>query len=184
MNRAQNSSAKLGKTGSIRKTKAAIRRDLQSQVSRLTLQSKVAAATVAGVFLLAPANAWAQCVVGATTVTCSNTTTTDTTLPANAPNDRNYNGSLPVPVVVTVGPGATVSGNGIAVSNIGGGGVTVTNNGTISVDAGNMPTAGGTAALAVSALGGPIVYTGGDITNNGSGNAFDATQTGDRKSVV
>ncbi len=156
---------------------------MQSQASRLTLHSSVAAATVAGVFLLAPATAWAQCVVGGTTVTCSTTTTTDTDFPANAPNDRNYQGNLPVPIVLTVDPGATISGNGIAISNSGNGGITVTNNGTISVDAGNAPTAGGTAALSLRAAGGPIVYTGGAITNNGSGNAFDATQTGGVGSV-
>ncbi|MDH7975313.1 hypothetical protein QH494_24265, partial [Sphingomonas sp. AR_OL41] len=139
--------------------------------------------TVAGASLLAPGQAWAQCLVGGTTVTCGTTTTTDTTFPANTPNDRNYQGNLPVPVVVTVNPITTVSGNGIAVSNAGNGGVTVTNNGAISVDAGNTPTAGGTAALSVRATGGPIVYTGGNITNNGNGNAFDATQTGGVGSV-
>ena len=36
---------------------------------------------------------------------------------------------------------------------------------------------GGTAALTVKAAGGPIIYTGGAITNNGNGNAFDAVQT-------
>src|SRR6185369_4991633 len=45
-------------------------------------------------------------------------------------------------------------------------------------DAGNTPTAGGTAALSVAAAGGTILYTGGSITNNGAGNAFDASQTG------
>ncbi|MES2044814.1 MAG: hypothetical protein V4475_13150 [Pseudomonadota bacterium] len=159
------------------------RRNLCSQASRLTLRSVIAAATVAGVSLLAPGQAWAQCLVGGTTVTCDTTTTTNTTFPANAPNDRNYQGLLPVPVVVTVNPGATVSGNGIAVSNAGTGGVTVTNNGAISVDAGNTPTAGGTAALSVSAAGGAITYTGGSITNNGNGNAFDAVQTGGVGSV-
>ncbi|WP_218016739.1 hypothetical protein, partial [Sphingomonas pruni] len=147
------------------------------------MRSTVAAATVAGIGLLLPTEAWAQCVVGGTTVTCDTTSTTDTTFPANTPVDRNYQGNLPVPVVVTINSGATISGNGIATSNAGNGGITVTNNGTISVDAGNTPTAGGTAALSLSATGGPIVYTGGDIINNGNGNAFDAVQTGGVGSV-
>ncbi|HSI18106.1 MAG TPA: hypothetical protein VK980_10075, partial [Sphingomonas sp.] len=153
------------------------RRNLCSQASRLTLRSAIAVATVAGVSFIAPGQAWAQCLVGATTVTCDNTVTTDTTFPANPPVDRNYQGLLPVPIVVTVDPGTTVSGNGLAATNTGAGGITVANGGTISVDAGNTPTAGGTAALSLSAAGGPIVYTGGNIINNGNGNAFDARQT-------
>ncbi|MER9105931.1 autotransporter outer membrane beta-barrel domain-containing protein [Mesorhizobium sp. M0848] len=128
--------------------------------------------------LLASGQAWADCLVGAVTVQCDTTSTTDTTFPADAPNDRNYQNLLPTPVIVTVDPGTTVSGYGLAVSNADTGGVTVTNNGTISVDAGNTPTAGGTAALSVSAAGGAITYTGGNIINHGAGNAFDATQTG------
>ncbi|WP_245486384.1 autotransporter domain-containing protein [Mesorhizobium sp. M7A.F.Ca.US.010.02.1.1] len=128
--------------------------------------------------LLASGQAWADCLVGAVTVQCDTTSTTDTTFPADAPNDRNYQNLLPTPVIVTVDPGTTVSGYGLAVSNADTGGVTVTNNGTISVDAGNTPTAGGTAALSVSAAGGAITYTGGNIINHGAGNAFDVTQTG------
>ncbi|MER9854047.1 autotransporter domain-containing protein [Mesorhizobium sp. M0113] len=128
--------------------------------------------------LLASGQAWADCLVGAVTVQCDTTSTTDTTFPADAPNDRNYQNLSPTQVIVTVDPGTTVSGYGLAVSNADAGGVTVTNNGTISVEAGNTPTAGGTAALSVSAAGGAITYTGGNIINHGAGNAFDVTQTG------
>jgi hypothetical protein len=162
---------------------AARRRNLRSQASRLTLRSTVAAAAFVGLGVFAPSEAWAQCVVGATTVTCADTSTTDTTFPANPPVDRNYQGILPTPIVVTVNSGATISGNGLAFTNNGTGGITVNNGGTISVDAGNTPTAGGTAALSLTALGGPIVYTGGDIVNNGNGNALDARQSGGVGSV-
>jgi hypothetical protein len=162
---------------------AARRRNLRSQASRLTLRSTVAAAAFVGLGVFAPSEAWAQCAVGAVTVTCGDTSTTDTTFPTNPPVDRNYQGILPTPIVATVNSGATISGNGLAFTNNGTGGITVTNGGTISVDAGNTPTAGGTAALSVTALGGPIVYTGGDIINNGNGNAFDARQTGGVGSV-
>jgi len=183
MTRTPYSSGRLPFDSKVSSSIASRRRNLRSQASRLTLRSTVAAATVAGIGLLLPTEAWAQCVVGGTTVTCDTTSTTDTTFPANAPVDRNYQGNLPVPVVVTINSGATISGNGIATSNAGNGGITVTNNGTISVDAGNTPTAGGTAALTLTALGGPIVYTGGDIVNNGNGNAFDAIQNGGVGSV-
>ncbi|MGO4567343.1 hypothetical protein AB4Z52_20260 [Rhizobium sp. 2YAF20] len=86
------------------------------------------------------------------------------------------------PVIVDVIAGTTISGNGLAVANTGTGGVFIINNGAIAVDVGNTPTAGGTAALSVSAAG-AITYTGGNITNNGAGNAFDATQTGGVGSV-
>jgi hypothetical protein len=162
---------------------AARRRCLRSQASRLTLRSTVAAAAFVGLGVFAPSEAWAQCVVGGVTVTCADTSTTDTTFPANPQVDRNYQGVLAVPIDVTVDSGATISGNGLAFTNSGTGGITVNNGGTISVDAGNTPTAAGTAALSLTALGGPIVYTGGDIINNGSGNAFDARQNGGVGSV-
>ena len=149
-------------------------------VQRLILSSAIAAGIAT---MLMPTQSWATCTVGATTVQCSTTSTTDTTFPVGTPNDRNYQGNLGVPVVLLVDPGATVSGNGLAVSNAGTGGISVTNSGAIVVDAGNTPTAGGTAALSLSAAGGPITYTGGSITNNGTGNAFNATQTGGAGSV-
>lgn len=145
--------------------------------TRLVLTSAIAAAIST---LLISGQAMATCtVVVGVSVQCDTTSTTDTTFPVNSPVDRNYVGVSATPFALTVDPGATVSGNGLAVSNTGLGGVTVTNNGAIVVDAGNTPTAGGTAALSVSAIGGPLVYTGtGSISNNGNGNAFDATQTG------
>ncbi len=145
--------------------------------TRLVLTSAIAAAITT---LLISGQAMATCtVVVGVSVQCNTTSTTDTTFPVTPTLDRNYVGVAVTPFALTVDPGATVSGNGLAVSNTGLGGVTVTNNGAIVVNAGNTPTAGGTAALSVSAIGGPLVYTGnGSISNNGNGNAFDATQTG------
>ncbi|QND63532.1 autotransporter outer membrane beta-barrel domain-containing protein [Mesorhizobium loti] len=159
-----------------------MRKNLRSQASRLALRSAIGIAAFAGASLLVPGQARADCVVGAT-IQCDDTFTTDTTYSANPPYDRNYVILSNVPVVVDVIAGATVSGNGLAVANTGDGGVSVINNGVIRVDPDMTPTAGGTAALSVSAAGGVISYTGGDIANYGDGNAFDATQTGGVGSV-
>ncbi|MEI8720194.1 autotransporter outer membrane beta-barrel domain-containing protein (plasmid) [Mesorhizobium sp. ISC11] len=152
-------------------------------MSRLALRSAVGVAAAAGATLLAPGQAWSACFVVGAKIQCDNTTTIDTTYPDNPPNDRAYSGAIATPIILNIDAGTTVSGNGLAVSNTGAGGLNVTNNGTISIDAGNMPTAGGTAALSLSAAGGVITYTGGSIINNGTGNAFDAAQTGGAGSV-
>src|SRR3569623_2704443 len=132
-------------------SRAARRARLNAQASRITLRSTVAAAPLAGISMIAPGHAWAQCIVGGVTVTCSTTTTTtDTTYPANAPNDRHYTGPIATPIIINVDNGAAVNGNGLAVTNTGGGGAPVTNGGTISVDAGTPPTAGGPAAQTLS----------------------------------
>jgi hypothetical protein len=183
MTRTPYSSGRLPFDSKVSSSLAARRRNLRSQASRLTLRSTVAAAAFVGLGVFAPSEAWAQCVVGGVTVTCADTSTTDTTFPANPPVDRAYQGAIATPIILNVNSGATVSGNGLAVTNSAGGGITVANGGTISVDAGNTPTAGGTAALSLTAAGGPIVYTGGDIINNGNGNALDARQTGGVGSV-
>jgi len=153
-------------------------------VSALALRSAIGVAAAAGVSLLAPAAAWADCIVGGVVVQCTSASTTDTTAPANPPADRHYTGVSATPAGLVVQTGATVSGHGLAMTNTGAGGVTITNDGAIVVDAGNTPTAGGTAALSATAAGGLLAYTGsGDITNNGAGNGFDATQTGGAGSI-
>ena len=158
--------------------KPILRSQLRAQASRLALLSAVGFAAAMGASLMTPQQAQAACVVVGADVVCDNTVTTDTTSPANPPVDRNYTNASAVAATLTVSPGAAVSGNGLAVSNTGAGGVTVTNNGTITVDAGNTPIAGGTAALSVTATGGPVVYTGGAISNNGVGNGFNVLQNG------
>ncbi|TGQ64136.1 autotransporter outer membrane beta-barrel domain-containing protein [Mesorhizobium sp. M00.F.Ca.ET.186.01.1.1] len=158
------------------------RGNLRSQASRLALRSAIGIAAAAGASLLAPGQARADCVVGVT-IQCDDTFTTDTTYSANPPNDRNYVILTNTPVIVDVNAGTTVSGNGLAVTNTGDGGVSIINNGVIRVDPDMTPTSGGTAALSISAAGGTISYTGGDIVNYGDGNAFDAAQTGGAGSV-
>lgn len=133
---------------------------------------------IVGSTMLLATEAWAGCTVGALVVQCNDTSTTNTTSPTTPPRDRNYQGTSASQLQLAIDPGSTVSGYGLAITNSGSGGVAVTNGGTISVDVGNTPTAGGTAALTVNAAGGPISYTGGSITNNGLGNAFDVTQNG------
>ncbi len=150
-----------------------------SQVaSQFALRSTVGAAVLAGSTLFIPTGAQAACVPAAGVVTCDTTSTTNTTSPANPFNDREYVQNSGAAAPLNIDSGATVSGFGLAISNTGAGGVAVVNNGTISVDAGNTPTVGGTAALNITAAGGPITYTGGAITNNGTGNAFDVKQNG------
>ncbi|WP_246773875.1 autotransporter outer membrane beta-barrel domain-containing protein [Bradyrhizobium diazoefficiens] len=154
-----------------------LRERLRSQTSWLALRS-VGVVAIAGSSLLVGTEAWAGCTVGALVVQCNDTSTTNTTSPTTPPRDRDYQGTSASQLQLTIDPGSTVSGYGLAITNSGSGGVAVTNGGTISVDVGNTPTAGGTAALTVKAAGGPITYTGGSITNNGVGNAFDVTQNG------
>ena len=147
--------------------------NFRGSVSRLTLSASLG---LAGVSAL-PATSWADCVVGLSNVVCSTTVTTDTS--GLGPFDRNYEASLATPLLMTVDPGAAVSGYGLSAKNTGNGGVTVVNNGTISVDAGNTPSAGGSeAALYISAEGGLLSYTGGAIANNGSGQGLFAIQNG------
>lgn len=70
--------------------KSARRRDLFSHASRLALRSTLGISAATGIMLIAPSQAWAACVVGGVTVQCDTTSTTNTTFPANAPADRDY----------------------------------------------------------------------------------------------
>lgn len=152
---------------------------LCSQASRISVKPTLGLAA-AGVGLLAPAQAWANCSIVGFSVVCDTTTTTNTSYGTNTPDDRNYPAFGDIPFSVTVNPEQTVDGYGLAASNIGSGGVVVVNNGVaIFVNAGNAPTAGGIAALSVRAAGGALSYSGtGDILNNGTGNGLDLVQTG------
>jgi outer membrane autotransporter protein len=137
---------------------------------RLALLGSAISATT----MIASAPAQAQCVVGATTITCASTTTTNTTFPANAPNDRNYPFNTGAAAIsATVNPGAVVNGVGLSFTDLGTGpnSFTVTNGGTVQVDPGNTAITGGTAALNVTANGStPVNYLGaGDVLNLGTG---------------
>ena len=140
-----------------------------------------------GLATLVPQQAMAACVVAATSVVCDDTTTTDTTNAGGTPaSDRHY----PVDTSAadftgTVLSGEIVNGFGLAFTNTVGGAndLNVVNNGTVQVDAGNAATAGGSAALHITAIGAtPVNYSGtGTVANLGtSGNAlqFDMNGTG------
>ena len=150
-----------------------------SQTGRLAMRSALGAVIVAASALFVPTRAEAACTVIGLTVQCGNTSTTDTAFPANSPDDRSYQGTQASQIQLNTNAGSTIQGFGLAITNLGAGGIAVANGGTISVDAGNTPTAGGTAALSLTAAGGPLSYTGsGAVINNGIGNAFDVTQNG------
>jgi outer membrane autotransporter protein len=156
-----------------------LRENFLSGTSRFALRSfAIGVVAFAGSALLGSSGAQAACVLTGVIVTCGTTVTTDTTFAANPATDRNYPGNSASQFQLNTDAGSTVSGFGLAVSNAGTGGVAVNNGGTISVNVGNTPSAGGTAALSITAAGGPISYTGGAIINNGAGNAFDVQQNG------
>ena len=155
-----------------------LRAQFLSQASRSALSFAIGVAAFAGSAGLLSPQAQAACTVVGTVVQCGPTSTTDTLYPGSAPNDRGYSFSSASPAQLTVDSGATINGFGLAIRNSGAGGVTVTNNGTISVDVGNTPSAGGSAALNLEGSG-TITYTGGgSIIHNGTGNAVDIDQTG------
>ena len=145
-----------------------------------------------GLAVLAPQQALAACTVTATTVTCAPTTTTDTTNAGATPAvDRHYPANTSAgDFTGTVSTGAIVDGFGLAFTNTvaGTGDLNVVNDGTVQVNAGNTPTAGGGSALDITAIGGTDVnYSGaGDIINLGIGDALqvDTTGTGNLSVVV
>ena len=106
------------------------------------------------------------------TRTCATTVTTDTT--GGGLNDRNFQYSVGLPTFLTIPTGADVTGYGLAWTTLSGGSdfsTTVTNNGLVQVDAGNLATAGGSAAFNINSAGATnVVYTGtGTVTNLGTG---------------
>ncbi|NJC41711.1 uncharacterized protein with beta-barrel porin domain [Brevundimonas alba] len=163
---------------SVYSAKAATRRDLSQQASRVVLMSAIGLAAVAGGGLMAPGQALADCLLVANAVQCGTTSTINTSYPVGSPSARAYQFLSGPPLSGTVSNGAVAGGHGLAFTNLGDGGVSVVNNGMITVDAGNTPTEGGTAALSMTANGGVLTYTGGAVTNYGTGNGLDATQNG------
>lgn len=127
-----------------------------------------------GLTTFAAQPAWATCTIAANAVTCATTTTTNTTNAGATPaSDRNY----PVNTsggnfTGTVNTGAVVDGFGLAFTNTVGGAnaLNVVNDGTIQINAGNLASAGGSAALNVTAIGATAVnYSGaGNIINLGT----------------
>ena len=138
----------------------------------------------------APQQAQAACTVtpAATpvtgTVVCDDTTTADSTFTGTNPSlHREYEvDTSGGDVTATVNTDAVVDGNGLAFTNTVGGANTlnVINNGTIQVDAATAPTAGGTAALNITAIDGTSVdYSGdGSIANLGTGGGLEVDVAG------
>ena len=150
------------------------------------------AALGVGLSVLAPSQAQAACVVNPAaspvtgTVVCGDTTTANTTYPTNSATgtDREYLADTSAgDVTGTVSTGATVNGFGLAFTNsvAGTGDLNVVNNGTVQVNAGNAASAGGTAALNITAIGATdINYSGaGDVLNLGtSGSGLELRTSG------
>ena len=147
---------------------ASLRTHFLSQASRLALRSTFGAVVVAGSALFIPTSAEAACTFAGLTVQCGDTSTINTQYPNNRPDDRFYYGATHSPIQLAIDPGAAVSGFGLAITNNGDGGIAVVNSGTVSVDAGLTPTAGGTAAVSVTVANRPITYTGGFLFWDGA----------------
>src|SRR5262245_42623141 len=136
-------------------------------------------ALVTGVFAGAtadPPSAQAACnVFAAGLVICGTTTTTNTTFPANVPNDRNYVFNVPT-FTAAVTSGALVDGFGLRFQNTSPtGSITVTNDGAVTTA---QP---GFSALVILASGGSLTYTGTGSVSNTAGcgcEAIEAHNTG------
>jgi outer membrane autotransporter protein len=118
----------------------------------------LAGGVLALVFAVTPQSAVALCTLTIDTVTCETTTTTNTT---NFPVKLSSMDRLQVffegaPVTAVVNSGATVNGFGLAIFNFNEevGGINFTNAGSIMLT--QVPTVGGTAALRLESIAGPI----------------------------
>jgi len=149
-----------------------------------TSRSRLLAGAALGFGLaLAPQQAMAACSVtavglGAEILCDVDTTTTNTTYVGGATSsDREFQFSVDT-LLTQVDAGVLVDGYGLALTDLDGNNtLTVVNDGTIQVDAGNTPTVGGSAALNVSLLGSSTLdYSGaGDIVNLGTGAGLEVT---------
>ena len=143
-----------------------------------SLRLAATTALVGGVLIFSNGTVQAACAEVGTVVTCATpTVTVDTTSPATPGTDRNYAHNSVTASSLTVDK--AVTGFGLAISNAAAGiGVTVVNNASISVDVGNAPSKGGTAALNIGSAG-ALDYSGsGTITNLGTGAGLGANSTG------
>ncbi len=148
-------------------------------MAKSTLRTRLLGGAVlgAGIAMLVPTQASAQCTLAAPNLTCLDTTTVDTTYPVNSGTgtDRVYFDDNAQNT--TVGAGVTVDGFGLFISNPSGPFV-VTNDGSVQVDAGNTPAPifGQSGALQIATNSSPMVYSGlGSIVNFGTGEGFSAS---------
>lgn len=137
-----------------------------------------------GASLMFSTSAFAQCAAGATSVSCaSDTATTDTA------GSRLFEFDTSSDVVVTIGSGVELSGHGLAVRNIDGG-VTASNQGAVTVDAGNIPSVGTDLPLeaesaALTLIGNGATLTGGgSVSNLGAGSGVYLGANGDGDILV
>ena len=130
-----------------------------------------------GLTVVATSPAQAACVAGSGTITCSSTTTTDTV--GFGPNDRAWVLAGPLAVTTTISPGAVVDGYGHAIVHTGNA-PSVVNSGSVIVNAGNTPTAGGgDGAVYISTNDFLASYSGaGTISNLGTGDGLEVAITG------
>lgn len=147
--------------------------------NKLTLRLGIALSGTASLFALA-SPAYADCAKGTTsvandTVNCTATTTTDTTAVAypTTSRDQTYDTSTGSQYVNVTG---AVDGYGLALTQTGapGASLNINNSASITVNAGNTPTLGGSsAALSITSTGAPITYFGtGTISNLGTGDGL------------
>lgn len=142
-------------------------------MTRITLRARLLGGAVLGVGLsvLMPTHAMAACVAGPDLLCTGNTTTTDV-VGSRFFGMGNFDD--------LVAAGAVVDGFGLAISGNGTFIYTFTNDGTIQVNPGNTPTAGGgDGALFLSGDNSTITYSGsGDISNLGTGDGLEVLITG------
>lgn len=149
-----------------------LRRDLGQQASRFALLTAIGLAAAGAGSLATPDEAMAQCVADAANISCTSGSTANN-------GGRQFQRSSTDQVRLTIEPDSNIGGVGFSVENTDAGGVGATNHGVLLVDAGAVPTAGGSAALNLTANGGPLTYSGaGDIINEGTGEGLRADQTG------
>ncbi|WP_118856524.1 beta strand repeat-containing protein [Sphingomonas mesophila] len=128
-----------------------------------------------GAILAVSAPAQAACVVTGASIVCGNTTTSNTGYSSNVPNDRGYPPG--VWTDLTVSSGALVDNFGLAIGTFAPGLLTVTNNGTIRVNAGNTPAVSPSGAAMYidfyDAAGSGLYQGPGNIENLGNGNGLE-----------
>ena len=159
-------------------------------IKKTTLRLGIALSGTASLFALATP-AYADCVVTTTTnandtVNCTATATTDTTAAASPTTSREIQFTSPANTIVNItGP---ITGYGLALTQVDTGTklLTVNNTGSVTVNAGNTPTAGsGNGALRITSYGDNVTYQGaGTISNLGTGDGLQVEASGSATPVA
>jgi hypothetical protein len=154
----------LSATSGFTTAKQTLIKDLRLR-SLLLAGTALASGMLAGATMNAPTAQAACNVFVPGQVFCATTTTTNTTFPNNAPNDRNYEFDVPNVTAVVI-PGALVDGFGLRFASTNPTGtVTVTNEGTVAATDANSFN-----GIEVQGNGGLVAYRG-----NGSASAVGAS---------